>query len=241
MANKDCIILAGGMGTRLQSVVADTPKCLADLNRKPFLSYLCAHISKFNFRKVVFSIGYKKEMIIDYITKHPDEFPFEYSFAEEDEPLGTGGAILNAISHCETEDVFVMNGDTFFDVDFDAMLAFQQSKMADCTLALKPMEHADRYGLVKINEDMIVTGFEEKKPNASGLINGGIYCIFRSSFINIPFERKFSFEKEYLEKFITERNLAGFIQDTYFIDIGIPEDYEKAKRDPAFNEQTNEL
>ena len=235
MAHKDCIILAGGMGTRLQSVVADKPKCLADLNGKPFLSYLSQHISQFNFRKVVFSIGYKKDMIIDYVTNHPEEFPFDYEFAEEEEPLGTGGAIMNAITHCDTEDVFVMNGDTFFDVDFDAMLDFQRSKMADCTLALKPMDKADRYGLVRINDDMIVTGFEEKQAGASGLINGGIYCIFRSSFINIPFERKFSFEKDYLEKFILERNLAGFIQDTYFIDIGIPEDYERAKTDTVFN------
>jgi D-glycero-alpha-D-manno-heptose 1-phosphate guanylyltransferase len=231
MHHKDCIILAGGMGTRLQSVVNDKPKCLADINGKPFLSYLAQHIKKYAFRKVVFSVGYKKEMIIDYVSNHPDEFPFDIAFAEENEPLGTGGAILNAIPFCETEDIFVMNGDTFFDVDLNAMHEFQRTKMADCTLALKPMHNADRYGLVKLNDDSMVTGFEEKQVGASGLINGGIYCLFKSSFINIPFEHKFSFEKDYLEKFISEREMAGFIQDHYFIDIGIPEDYERAQHE----------
>ncbi|HOZ51687.1 MAG TPA: nucleotidyltransferase family protein [Chitinophagaceae bacterium] len=234
MEHKDCIILAGGMGTRLQSVVADKPKCLADINGKPFLSYLSKQIQKFHFCKVVFSVGYKKEMIIDYVMSHRDEFPFAFDFAEENEPLGTGGAILNAMPYCNTEDIFVMNGDTYFDVNLDEMLSFQQTKMADCTLALKPMAVADRYGLVNVNDDMMITGFEEKKANGSGLINGGIYCIFKNSFLNIPFESKFSFEKDYLEKFINERDMAGFIQDKYFIDIGIPEDYERAQKELVY-------
>lgn len=227
--HKDCIILAGGMGTRLQSVVNDKPKCLADVNGKPFLSYIAAHLSKYHFCKVIFSVGYKKEMIIDYVMNHRDEFKFAFDFAEENEPLGTGGAILNALPYSDTEDFFVVNGDTFFDVDFDKMIAFQQSKMSDCTLALKPMQKADRYGLVKINESEQIIGFEEKKENGSGLINGGVYCVYRNSFLNIPFEQKFSFEKDYLEKFISERDMYGFVQDKYFIDIGIPEDYSKAQ------------
>ena len=227
--HKDCIILAGGMGTRLQSVVNDKPKCLADVNGKPFLSYIAAHLSKYHFCKVIFSVGYKKEMVIDYVMSHRDEFKFAFDFAEENEPLGTGGAILNALPYSDTEDFFVVNGDTFFDVDFDKMIEFQQGKMSDCTLALKPMQKADRYGLVKINEAEQITGFEEKKENGSGLINGGVYCIYRNSFLNIPFEQKFSFEKDYLEKFISERDMYGFVQDKYFIDIGIPEDYTRAQ------------
>lgn len=227
--HKDCIILAGGMGTRLQSVVNDKPKCLAEVNGKPFLSYIAAHLSKYHFCKVIFSVGYKKEMVMDYVMNHRDEFKFAFDFAEENEPLGTGGAILNALPYSDTEDFFVVNGDTFFDVDFDKMIEFQQSKMSDCTLALKPMQKADRYGLVHINNAEQITGFEEKKENGSGLINGGVYCIYRNSFLNIPFEQKFSFEKDYLEKFISERDMYGFVQDKYFIDIGIPEDYNRAQ------------
>lgn len=231
MVPKDCIILAGGMGTRLQSVVADKPKCLADINGKPFITYLCQHLKKFAINKVIFSVGYKMEMIMDYVQLHPNEFPFNIAYAEENEPLGTGGAVLNAMPHCITEDVFVLNGDTFFDVDLNALHEFQQSKMADCTLALKPMAEADRYGLVNLNDESMITGFEEKRSGSSGLINGGVYCVFKPSFLSIPFEQKFSFEKDYLEKFINERQMAGFIQDNYFIDIGIPEDYERAQRE----------
>ncbi len=227
----DCIVLAGGLGTRLQSVVSEKPKCLADINGKPFLFYLAKQLQQFAIRKLIFSVGYKKEMIKDYVEKHAEEFPFEIIFAEEEEPLGTGGAVLNALQYSDTEDFLVMNGDTFFNVDLNDLYAFQKSKMADCTLALKPMQHTDRYGLVKINAADEIESFEEKKENTSGLINGGIYCVFRKTFENIPFEKKFSFEKDFLEKFITERNMVGFVKNAYFIDIGVPDDYAKAQHD----------
>lgn len=217
------------MGTRLQSVVNDKPKCLADIDGKPFLSYICQHLAKYHFCKVIFSVGYKKDMVKDYVLSHRDEFRFAFDFAEEEEPLGTGGAILNALPYSDTEDFFVINGDTFFDVDFDEMTTFQQSHMADCTMALKPMQQADRYGLVKVNEGGQVTGFQEKKAGASGLINGGVYCIYRNSFLNIPFPKVFSLEKDYLEKMLNERDMFGLVQDRYFIDIGIPADYLRAQ------------
>jgi D-glycero-alpha-D-manno-heptose 1-phosphate guanylyltransferase len=109
------------------------------------------------------------------------------------------------------------------------MSYWQETKMADCTIALKPMQIADRYGLVNMNDESQIVGFEEKKVGASGLINGGVYCIFRNSFLNIPFPQKFSFEKDYLEKMINERDMIGYVSDKYFIDIGIPEDYARAQ------------
>lgn len=227
----DCIVLAGGLGTRLQSVVADKPKCLADINGQPFLYYLCKYLQRFNLHKVIFSVGYKKEMVKDYIKAHAHEFNFDYCFAEEDEPLGTGGAILLASTLSTTEDFFVINGDTFFNVDLNAMMDYQKLKQSDCTLALKPMDVASRYGLVMVERDDAVSSFQEKKEGASGLINGGIYCIYRNAFLSNPFPEKFSFEKEYLEKGLSRLNMYGFIQDQYFIDIGIPEDYEKAQHD----------
>jgi D-glycero-alpha-D-manno-heptose 1-phosphate guanylyltransferase len=227
--HRDCIILAGGMGTRLQSVVQDKPKCLAEVNGKPFLYYICQHLSKYHFCKVIFSVGYKKEMVIGYVMQHREEFKFAFDFAEEDEPLGTGGAILNALQYSDTQDFFVINGDTFFDVNYDEMSYWQETKMADCSIALKPMQIADRYGLVNMNDESQIIGFEEKKIGASGLINGGVYCIFRNSFLNIPFPQKFSFEKDYLEKMINERDMIGYVSDKYFIDIGIPEDYARAQ------------
>lgn len=229
----DCIVLAGGLGTRLKSVVQDKPKCLADINGQPFLYYLCKYLEKYHCRKIVFSVGYKKEMVIDYMQSVQKDLSCEIEFAMEEEPLGTGGAILNALPFTETEDVFIVNGDTFFDVNLDKLYAFQKANMADCTLALKYMEIADRYGLVSVNKDESIVSFLEKKTGAQGLINGGVYCLFKKAFESIPFPSKFSFEKEFLEQYITERNLMGFQQDGYFIDIGIPEDYQKAHEDFA--------
>lgn len=228
--HRDCIILAGGFGTRLQSVVNDKPKCLADINGKPFLYYICKHLAHFHFCKVVFAVGYMKDMVKDYVMSHRDEFKFAFDFAEEEEPLGTGGAIMNALPYCDTEDFFVVNGDTFFDVNIDEMSVFQQNQMADCTVALKPMQNADRYGLVDLDPTtQAIRGFREKQEGSSGLINGGVYCLFRPSFLNIPFPKVFSFEKDYLEKMLTERDLYGMVQDKYFIDIGVPEDYRRAQ------------
>ena len=229
--HKDCIILAGGLGTRLQDAVPDKPKCLADINGKPFLNYLCKQIKKNHICKVIFSVGYKKEMVKDYILTHRDEFNFAFDFAEEEEPLGTGGAIVNALQYTDTEDVLIVNGDTLFDVNLDDLIAWQQTKMGDVTIALKYMEHADRYGLVHLDENNLVYQFSEKKEGASGFINGGVYSLFRHSFLNINFPKKFSFEKDYLEKYTKEREFIGMLSDGYFIDIGIPSDYEKAKND----------
>lgn len=229
--HSDCIILAGGLGTRLRSVVADKPKCMADINGKPFIHYLCKQIEQFNFNKVIFSVGYQKEIVIDYFNQHAHTYSFTYEFAIEDEPLGTGGAIMHAIKQSDTDDFFVMNGDTLFLADCNAILSTQQQKMADCTIALKPIKQADRYGIVTINENDAITAFKEKKTGASGLINGGIYFVFRKSFETIPFPDKFSFEKDYLETMLNERDMFGYVSSEYFIDIGIPEDYEKSKSD----------
>jgi D-glycero-alpha-D-manno-heptose 1-phosphate guanylyltransferase len=225
----DIIILAGGFGTRLQSVVADRPKCMADIQGKPFLHYLCRYVERFQPRKVIFSVGYLKEQVIEYI--EANSWSFEYAFAEETEPLGTGGAVLNSLSYVDTDDFFILNGDTFFEVDLEAMLAFQKSKMADATLALKPMAQADRYGLVQVDTDDSIISFKEKQAGSSGFINGGVYCVFRKGFESIPFPQKFSFEKDYLEEYLTQRSIFGLVQDHYFIDIGIPEDYERAQKD----------
>lgn len=227
----DVIVLAGGLGTRLAGVVPDKPKCLADINGYPFLHYLCCYIEKFPVQQVVFSVGFRSEMVKEYMNSVAKEYSFSFCFADEDKPLGTGGAIMNAIQYAHTEDVFVLNGDTLFDVNLQELYSFQQEVKGDCTLSLKPMEVADRYGLVQLHADQSIARFEEKKIGGSGLINGGVYCVYRKAFESIPFPDVFSFEKDYLEKFIGERNFYGFIQNNYFIDIGIPEDYEKAQRE----------
>ena len=219
----EAIILAGGLGTRLRSVVSELPKCMAPVDGKPFLQYQLEWISRFDITHVVLSVGYLKEVIFKFIESR--EWPFEITCAVEDEPLGTGGGIRLALQKCRGNQVYVLNGDTFFNIDLGA-LPFT----APVTLALKPMKGFDRYGAVDWDGDL-VTGFREKQACAEGLINGGIYAIDRSQLDMGLYPKRFSFEKEVLEPLSDLFLVAGRVQDGYFIDIGIPEDYERAQRE----------
>ena len=219
----EAIILAGGLGTRLRSVVSEVPKCMAPVDGKPFLQYVLEWLSRFDISHVVLSVGYLKEQIIDFVNAR--EWPFEVSYAVEKEPLGTGGGIRLALQKCRGKQVFVLNGDTFFNIDLNAL-----SFSAPVTLALKPMRDFDRYGAVDWNGDL-VTGFHEKQPCADGLINGGVYAIDRSQLDIALYPKKFSFEKDLLEPLAGYGLVAGEVQDGYFIDIGIPEDYARAQRE----------
>jgi len=222
----ECIILAGGLGTRLRESVPELPKCLAPVAGKPFLFHIIRQLQKQGISHFVFSLGYKHEYIVAFLDTHfPD---LNRSLSIEDEPLGTGGAIKKAISYCQDNHVGVINGDTFFNVSFQAANVFHQLRNAECTLVLKPMFSFDRYGVVTIDEANVVIEFKEKKYYESGFINGGIYIIKKNQFINNVLPEKFSFEKDYLEKAVNTSKLAGFVQDEYFIDIGIPEDFNKA-------------
>ena len=219
----EAVILAGGLGTRLRSVVHEVPKCMAPVAGKPFLAYVLEWLSRFDIDHVVLSVGYLKEVIFRFIDSRT--WPFEISYAIEEEPLGTGGGIRLALTRCRGNHVFVLNGDTFFNVDLRA-LPF----VAPVTLALKPMRSFDRYGAVDWDGDL-VTGFREKQPCAEGLINGGVYAIDRSQLDIALYPRKFSFEKDLLEPLSRLNLVAGRVQDGYFIDIGIPEDYARSQRE----------
>ena len=136
-----------------------------------------------------------------------------------------------ACKSASSEHVIVMNGDTLFKINVSELLNFHIQNNADCTLSLKPMNNFDRYGVVELNNQGSIQSFKEKKNYESGLINGGVYAINRNSFLSIPFSEKFSFEKDYLEKYHESTKILGLIQDTYFIDIGIPEDFERAGKE----------
>ena len=111
------------------------------------------------------------------------------------------------------------------------MFAFHLQHNASCTLALKPMHEFERYGVVEINQFGCIQSFKEKKYYQQGLINGGVYALDVAHFLELEFPEKFSFEKDYLEKYYSSRKMMGLVQDAYFIDIGIPEDFEKAQQD----------
>lgn len=222
----ECIILAGGLGTRLREAVPELPKCLAPVAGKPFLYHIINQLLKQGIQHFVFSLGYKHEIILDFLHSY---FPgINKDLSIEDEPLGTGGAILKAIPFCTSKNIVVLNGDTFFNVNLAPVFSFHLQQNAACSLVLKPMQNFDRYGVVEIDDAGRIKCFMEKKQYDSGLINGGIYVLNKDQFIQLNLPEKFSFEKDYLEKEIDHSLLVGHVQNEYFIDIGIPEDFNKA-------------
>lgn len=226
MADYPAIILAGGLGTRLRGVVNDLPKAMAPVNGKPFLHYIFQYLIKQNISEVIFSVGYKRESIQEYFGN--DYLGVKVRYAIEEEPLGTGGGIKIAFQSV-TDFAFVLNGDTFFDVDLNVLKNFYSETSADIAMALKNMKSFDRYGTVQMRNDRI-THFEEKKFLKEGLINGGVY-FFHKQILEVVEADSFSFEKDVLEKFVNEKKWCGKIYSNYFIDIGIPEDYAKAQED----------
>lgn len=227
----EVIILAGGLGTRLRSAIGnEIPKCMAPVTNKPFLWHLLKYLTRFDVTRVVLSVGHLREVIFDWIEKVKGEFPFEFDYAVEETPLGTGGGIKLAMSHIKGEDAIVLNGDTFFDVNLEEYLSLHRSKSAAISLALKPMEKFERYGTVEKDSDNVITAFREKQYQDKGNINGGVYCINKNR-IEWPSEEKFSMEKDVFEPSVSKRNMYAFDFGGYFIDIGIPEDYAKANKD----------
>lgn len=225
--NVPAIILAGGLGTRLRGVINDLPKTMAPVNGKPFLHYVFKYLVRQKISAVVLSIGYKRESIQEYFGNKYLGISIQYAI--EEEPLGTGGGIKKAFELIH-DYAFVLNGDTFFDIDLSEMKKFGFETSADISLALKPMKNFDRYGTVKLKEERIIN-FEEKKLVAEGLINGGIYLFRKKIFTKIATDQKFSFEKDILEKYVAEIKINGKIFNNYFIDIGVPEDYSRVQQD----------
>lgn len=226
---KEAILLAGGLGTRLRSVVADLPKCMAPVAGRPFLFYVINYLQNQGVEKFIFSLGYKHEAIEEYLQQR---FPtISYQTVIEEEPLGTGGAAKLALTKASEKNVLLANGDTMFKADVNKLAALHNQKDSACTLALKPMKNFDRYGVVELNDDNTIKDFKEKKFYASGYINGGLYAINTEKFLASDFPEKFSFEKDYLEKSVGDEHIKmyGSVQDEYFIDIGIPEDFSRAQ------------
>ena len=221
----EVIILAGGLGVRLRDVIQDIPKPMAPIRTKPFLSYLLDWVLKYPVTKIILAVGYKSEVIKSHFGDNFNGIPLFY--AQEQEPLGTGGAILNALNYVDGPDVTIINGDTYFPIDLELFNEFHEISNGALSIALKEMVDFDRYGTVNKDGDIII-GFEEKKPLEIGLINGGIYVLSKKFLEDLNLPAKFSFEQEILEKQASTGILRALVFTETFIDIGIPEDYKKA-------------
>lgn len=229
---KEVIILAGGFGTRLRSVVNDVPKSMALVNGRPFLEYILDHLEFYSVKKVILATGYKHELIEAHFGKKYKYLKLEYSV--ETEPLGTGGAIKKALTLCETRKVLVLNGDSLFKVNIGKLNDFMLVQHARCVLVLHEVEDVSRYGCVETDNRAVITKFTEKgKAAGPGLINGGVYIVEKSLIDELRLPEKFSFERDFIEKYYSEIPFHAMVCKQYFLDIGIPEDYEKAQTDFA--------
>jgi len=247
------ILLCGGMGTRLRSVVSDRPKPMADICGKPFLQYLLEMLRDKGITEVIFALGYMGEMIEEYF-QDGSAFGLKIAYSYEEEPLGTGGAIRNALPKILEEEVLVLNADTYFPMDYQGLLRFHQENDGDFSLATRAIEDISRYGAVRRDPAGRILAWNEKlgdggqqpgegskqpiEGNAqqaasaspkslSGEINGGIYVMKKSLIAEIP-EGKQSLEQDCIPKWLSEgKRIFGLPFHGYFMDIGIPKDYQQ--------------
>ncbi len=217
------IILCGGLGTRLKSIIKDIPKPMVPINDKPFLEFIFEYLKKQGIKEVILAVSYKYEVIQEYFK---DEFlGIKIKYSIEKEPLGTGGAIKEALKFIKNE-AYVLNGDTIFDIDLKKLI-LNNSKIC---LALKQMNDFDRYGTVELDSKNYIKLFKEKEFKKQGLINGGIYFLNKDIFNDFTLQEKFSFE-EFLQENYEKLKAKAHIFDNYFIDIGVPGDYGRFMND----------
>lgn len=232
----EAILLCGGLGTRLRSVVSDRPKPMADIAGKPFLHYLVKMLSKSGVKHLIFALGYMGEQIEAYF-QSGEEYGLSISYSYEDSPLGTGGAIRNALSKVSGENVLVLNADTYFHTDYESLLREQLKNKAAMTIASRKIEDISRYGAILKDESGRILRWNEKMSSDQvetprpGEINGGIYVMQKSLIEKIP-EGKQSLENDCIPAWLEDGlYLQAIPSDGYFMDIGIPEDYAQFKED----------
>lgn len=224
----DALVLAGGFGTRLRPLVSGVPKPMAPVHGKPFLHYLAAYLHRNNVARIVFCAGYLHEAIERYFGNR--YLGMDIGYSVEREPLGTGGAFVNALPLVSGDCCLLLNGDSFFNVPVADLLDAHRRRKADLTIALVKRHTGGRFGLVRMREDRIVS-FKEKRSTGPGLVNGGVYVVRRSVFDKTDLPRTFSLEKDFLEQYCNRLLFTGVAGDGYFVDIGVPEDYRRAQRE----------
>ncbi len=226
---EEAIILAGGKGTRLHSLVSEEPKSMAPINGIPFLSYQLDFLAKHKFKTIYLAVGHLSGKIINFYGNSYQGMQLVYS--AEHEPLGTGGAISKALKLTTKNNILVLNGDTLFYTNLERLFQCHTLTESVVTMALRTMSNCNRYGLVQTNKEHQVYAFEEKKQQNQGQINGGVYLINKEKFSQLNLGNNYSFEKDFLETFFSSLKISGISSNGYFLDIGIPSDYHQAQID----------
>ena len=227
------IILAGGLGTRLRSIISDVPKPMAPINNKPFLEHLCNYWLTQGIKTFILAVGYKSEIIIDYFKKQKTVYSLNYSI--ETEQLGTGGSLLLALNQFKLKkDFLLLNGDSFFPINLAAFHKFHTKQKSLLSLSLFQSSETKRFMSVHRNLDFKIISVNNQSSEQKFLANGGAYIIspeIKDYMLKIKC-KNFSLENKFIPKFITNQgNIYGKEFNLNFIDIGLPKDYKIANRD----------
>lgn len=222
-------MLAGGLGTRLRDVVPDLPKPMAPVAGRPFLEILLSMLARKGFTRVILSLGFMPEKIISHFG---DQYlGMELVHEVELQPLGTGGAIRAALTHCVTDHVYVFNGDTYLELEVDALECLWQ-KHHNSVIVVREVPDTARFGRVDVNDGR-VAAFHEKGKAGAGLINAGCYVLPKHVLDDFPLGQTFSIETEFFVKRLQSTRFDGFVTQGSFIDIGVPDDYVLAQTELA--------
>lgn len=221
------LILSGGFGTRLREVVSDVPKPMAPIVDKPFLYYVVELLKRSDFKDICFLTGYKSEVITSYFADG-DSLDISCCYSHEDEPLGTGGAIKKAIdSNPGFDNYLVLNGDTIFNIDFKDFV--EKSSDENISMALASVDDPSRYGSVALDGDKVVKFIEKGSEAFTGLINGGIYLVPNSMKDKLR-NGAHSIESDVFPDLVSEGSITGIPYNSFFLDIGIPDDFRKGQK-----------
>jgi len=225
------ILLAGGLGTRLRSIISDIPKPMAPVNGRPFLELLLNYILDQGIDEIVFSVGYRHEVIQSHFGDTYRGCSLHYAI--EESPRGTGGAISLALEGKEgSEPWFVLNADTYIELNLAEMRSSYVRSGQDVAMALKYLHDTSRYGRVTVNDaGLRIQQFEEKEGSRPGLVNMGVYLLRPEIFNRFQLPEAFSLENDLFVKELNTISITPFITDGYFIDIGVPEDYLRAQHE----------
>jgi len=221
----EAIVLAGGFGTRLKDVIADVPKPMASVAGRPFLEILLSMLARKGFVRVVLSLGYMADKIIDNFGDSYEGMDIFYEV--EKNPLGTGGAIRASLEHCLGDHVFIFNGDTYLDVEVDEIERLWHANR-NPVIVMRNVDDTARFGRLEVTGGR-VTAFLEKGEQGPGLINAGCYLFPRHILDSFTLGQAFSLESDFFIKSLKDLSFDGFVTDGLFIDIGIPEDYKLAQ------------
>jgi len=221
----EAVILAGGLGTRIRSVSGDLPKVMLPVAGRPFLEHVLTALSARGFGRVILAVGYRRDRIRAHFGTVFAGIDLIYS--EEFEPRGTGGATRQALQMAETGDVFVLNGDTFAELDYGAMMDRHKSLSAQVPMAVAAVADLARFGAVEIEDDRVIA-FREKGLTGPGLINAGVYVLRRDLLDGFAADRHFSLENDVLVPDVARLHPVAWRMSGRFIDIGVPADFEAA-------------